>query len=108
MYPCVGFPLKPELRQFGEQTILHQCVDEKTDVMTLQRVLHHRECPNLNIRNLAGRTALQEAVMRGFDDLVMELFNKGADVRIRDASGNSALHVRILNHLITSLTSLLL
>uniref|UniRef100_F6SGK0 Tyrosine-protein kinase n=1 Tax=Ciona intestinalis TaxID=7719 RepID=F6SGK0_CIOIN len=90
---CVGYELRPSLRQFGTNTILHQAVDEEVETGVFRKILQSNHCPNLNIRNLNGRTALQEAAARGFNDLVLELYKHGADVKTRDYEGSSALHL---------------
>ncbi|XP_078486359.1 tyrosine-protein kinase HTK16-like [Ciona intestinalis] len=90
---CAGYELRPSLRQFGANTILHQAVDEEVETGVFRKILQSNHCPNLNIRNLNGRTALQEAAARGFNDLVLELHKHGADVKTRDYEGSSALHL---------------
>uniref|UniRef100_H2Z7A3 Tyrosine-protein kinase n=1 Tax=Ciona savignyi TaxID=51511 RepID=H2Z7A3_CIOSA len=90
---CVGYELRPSLRQFGENTVLHQAVEEDLPAGIFRNILESNNCPNLNIRNLNGRTALQEAAVRGFNDLVLELYKHKADVKTRDFEGSSALHL---------------
>jgi len=90
---CPGYPLKVGLRQYGIDTIVHRAVEESLDTALFRKILQHAECPNLNIRNSSGQTALQLAAMRGINDLIRELHRCGADVKTRDADGCSALHL---------------
>lgn len=85
--------LPAHLKQYGENTILHQCVDESVDAATFRKILDHPMRPHKDIRNKNGRTAFHEAAARGFNDLIIELFNHGSDVKTRDADGGSALHL---------------
>jgi len=90
---CKGNPLKMELRQYGAETILHKCIEDRVSVESLRKVLVHDSCPHLNVRNPQGRTVLQEACIAGLQSHVSELLKYKADARIRDAEGNSALHL---------------
>ncbi|XP_076824684.1 tyrosine-protein kinase HTK16-like [Clavelina lepadiformis] len=90
---CVGYVLRPSLRQYGENTIVHQAIDEALDTATFRKILQNPKCPNLNIRNLSGRTPLHEACARGLNDLILELFKYGASIQTRDSEGSSALHL---------------
>lgn len=49
--PCIAGSLLPaQLRQFGQNTIIHQAVSEHLDAATFRKILEHPSCPNLNIR----------------------------------------------------------
>jgi len=45
-----GNLLPPSLRQFGENTIVHQAVSEMLDTATFRKILDDSTCPNLNTR----------------------------------------------------------
>lgn len=90
---CAGSSLPPHLRKSGDNTILHQCVDEAIDAATFRKFLENRNCPHKDIRNKNGRTALHEAAAKGMNDLIIELYNHGADMKTRDSDGGSALHL---------------
>jgi len=51
----------------------------------------------INIRGMFGRTLLIQSVINGDLGEVDKLIKKGADIGIRDSSGNDALQVAILN-----------
>nr|CAB3267847.1 tyrosine-protein kinase HTK16-like [Phallusia mammillata] len=93
IHACKGHTVPAFLQQYGENTIIHQAVDEGIDTAVFNQILNHSNCPHLNTRNNSGRTALHEAAARGLNDLVLELYKRGADVKTRDAEGNSPLHL---------------
>lgn len=90
---CPGQALPAHLRQYGENTVLHQCIEESLDVNQFRKFLDYSQRPHLDVRNKSGRTALHEAAAKGLNQHIIELYSHGADMKTRDADGGSALHI---------------
>ncbi len=66
-------------------------IAEKGDVKKLELLTKNRFW--VDIYGNDGRTALMKAAVNGHSEFVEKLVAKGADVKIQDAEGNSALHL---------------
>lgn len=47
---CVGQALPAHLRQYGDNTVLHQCIEESLDVNQFRKFLDHPQRPHLDVR----------------------------------------------------------
>ncbi|XP_078612992.1 tyrosine-protein kinase HTK16-like isoform X1 [Branchiostoma floridae x Branchiostoma japonicum] len=90
--PCKGNPPPSEARRYGPDTLLHLSAAEG-DVMSVQAILGHSLCPDINARNSIGRAPLHEAAFLGHDEVVMDLIRAGAHVKCRDGNGATALQL---------------
>ncbi|CAH1245005.1 TNK2 [Branchiostoma lanceolatum] len=90
--PCKGNPPPSEARRYGPDTLLHLSAAEG-DVMSVQAILGHSLCPDINARNSIGRAPLHEAAFLGHDEVVMDLMRAGAHVKCRDGNGATALQL---------------
>ena len=57
----------------------------------VSRILEDPLRPDVNEKNAAGSTALHDASYHGYNGLVVQLLQAGADVEIKDATGCTPL-----------------
>src|SRR5688572_3199202 len=67
------------------------------DPLAIEKLLHSK--PNLNQTDPLGRTLLMEAVLEKRLDLVTLLLEHGADPKLEDHEGSTALHFAAQAHL---------
>lgn len=93
--------IAPELlarRNSVGQNALHVALEQVSpdgDFAIISSLIHH-DIP-INAQNATGETALQLAVLKGYEPLVKLLLAKGADITILDAKGQTVLHVATRN-----------
>ncbi|XP_046370203.2 tyrosine-protein kinase HTK16-like [Haliotis rufescens] len=88
---CRGSIPPNTCRKFGPNNLLHRAVLEgKKDVV--KRILAYSTCPDVNAKNKIGSLALHDAAFHGYYEIVAQLLDRGADVKIKDTNGHTALH----------------
>lgn len=92
--------------RFGSgETLLH--IFARKGYTGFIKFLLNQKIP-IDIKNMASSTALHEAVRNGNVDTAILLLDSGADSNVRDASGNTALHLVMPEHSRSKLFSKLL
>jgi hypothetical protein len=87
-----NYPPPNSSRKYGITLTLHRVALESS-VDMLNEVLKNKRCPQINIKDSDGSTALHGACYMGNLSIVRALLEAGADVNIRDKNGNTPLHV---------------
>jgi hypothetical protein len=77
--------------KYGVTTLLHKIVQNEYFNL-LKQVLKNPKCPQIDVKNSLGRTALHEACFKG-SKMANILLDNGASVHIRDNYGNTPLNV---------------
>ncbi|XP_053736960.1 NF-kappa-B inhibitor alpha-like [Synchiropus splendidus] len=90
--PCEHEPWRSVVTDDGD-TLLHLAVIHEATEHALHMIKRSPNCPYLNVQNHQRQTALHLAVITEQPLLVDSLLKAGADPRLTDDGGNTALHI---------------
>lgn len=84
-------PPPHDSRSYGRTNLLHRAT--KIGDLTVVYELLKSGYRNIDGKDQDGQTAVHMACQKGFESILKELMEKGANVNCRDKDGNTPLHV---------------